>query len=72
VPHDMALNLIISISQIANKSDLALKMYENLYDIISFRIPDLIEDDFDDLLINELNLSMEEMLICILMSRLRI
>ncbi|MGE4444362.1 MAG: hypothetical protein AB7E37_05200 [Candidatus Altimarinota bacterium] len=72
VPHDMASNLIISISQVVNKSDLALKMYDNLYDIISFRIPDLIEDNLDDSLINELNLNMEEMLICILISRLRI
>jgi hypothetical protein len=68
----MASNLIISISKITNKSDLALKMYKNLYDIISFRIPDLIKDKFDDSLINKLNLNMEEMLICILISRLRI
>ena len=72
IPHKMSSNLIISISQITDKSDLALKMYDNLYDIISFRIPDLIEDNFDNSLLKKLNLNIEELLVCILISRLRI
>jgi hypothetical protein len=47
-------------------------MYDNLHDIISFRIPDLLEYDFEDSLINEFGLNNEELLICLLISRLRI
>lgn len=72
IPFWMASNLIKAISRIDSKKQLTLGMYKNLYDIISYRIPDLIESNWEESTNNDLDLNEKELLVCLLFVRLRI
>ncbi|CAG5082956.1 hypothetical protein [Parvicella tangerina] len=64
-------NLLKALSRLQKYKCTALEMWQNLFDSINYRLPSVEEIDWTEELENSHNLDEDEILICILLSRLR-
>lgn len=64
-------NLLNALFEVGYQTDTIKEMWNELYDATEFRLPILQEIDWNNILLEDLNMNIEEILICILFTRFK-